>query len=282
MVNIPEPQPYTVTEHILHRYNCKNCNVTFQKDGNLPPQGSFDGSVIRNVADMFSKRMPLSMIRESLDQQHGLQISNTTVQSILQTGQILLEPLYDTIRHKINTSSMVGFDETGYPVGGKNAWMWVARTATEACYVLEHSRGRNVLKKHWKRFKGVVVSDEWKPYVTVFCKNIRQWCTAHLQRESKDVSHKSKDSSAVILYGEFSEILSDARIYCTLNRKKIQRVQYANYLSGQIDDVIEQYLDGDDVMVSFGNKLKIAQNNLFTFVIILAFPQLIIILRVQF
>jgi len=52
-------------------------------------------------------------------------------------------------------------------------------------------------------------------YVTVFCTNTRQRCTAHLQRESKDVAHKSKDSSAVILYGEFSEILSDVRIYCT-------------------------------------------------------------------
>ncbi|PJC50443.1 MAG: hypothetical protein CO032_04800, partial [Nitrosopumilales archaeon CG_4_9_14_0_2_um_filter_34_16] len=130
MVNIPEPQPYTVTEHILHRYNCQTCNVTFQNNGNLPPQGSFDGSVIRNVVDMFSKRMPLSMIRESLDEQHGLQISNTTVQSILQTGQVLLEPQYEQIRHKINTSDIVGFDETGYPVDGKSAWMWVARTAT--------------------------------------------------------------------------------------------------------------------------------------------------------
>ncbi len=78
---------------------------------------------------------------------------------------------------------------------------------------------------------------------------------------------KSKDSSAVILYEEFSEILSNARIYCTLNHKKIQRIRYANYLSEKIDDVIKRYLEGDDVMVKFGKKLKIAQNNLFTFVI---------------
>jgi len=272
MVSIPPPQQYEVTEHVLHRYNCTNCNVTFQNDGNLPPQGNFDGSVIRNVADMYSKRMPYDTIKQSLQEQHGLHITNTTVQSILQTGQMLLEPFYEEISHKIHTSDVVGFDETGYPVDGKNAWMWVARTGTEAQYVLEYSRGANVLKKYWKRFKGVVISDGWKPYVTVFCKNTRQRCTAHLQRESEDVAIKSKNKSAAILYKEFLEILFYARIYCTLNHEKTQRKQYANYLSGQIDSIIQRYLDGDDVMVSFGNKLKIAQNNLFTFVIYPGIP----------
>jgi len=267
MVSIPPPKQYITTEHVLHRYSCRTCDNEFQNDGNLPPTGNFDGTVIRNVVDMYSKRMPYDTIRESLDQQHGLQISNTTVQSILQTGQALLEPLYEQIRHEINTSCTVGFDETGYSVDGKNAWCWVARTGTEACYVLEHSRGGNVLKKHWKRFKGVAVSDGWKPYVTVFCNNTRQRCTAHLQRESKDVSHKSKNELAKILYGEFSEILFYARIFCKLNHKKIQRIAYANYLYLRIDEIVRQYMDGDGVMIKFGEKLKTAQNSLFTFVI---------------
>ncbi len=267
MVSIPPPQQYEVTKHVLHRYSCRTCNNEFQTDGNLPPIGNFDGPVIRSVVDMFSKRLPYDAIRASLQEQNGLHITNTTVQSILQTGQMLLEPQYEQIRHKINTSDVVGFDETQYSVDGRTAWMWVARTGTEAQYVLEYSRGAKILKKYWKRFKGILVSDGWKPYVTVFCKNKRQRCTAHLQRESRDVSGKSKDSSAVILYGEFSEILFYARVYHTLNHQKTQRIKYANYLSGRIDDIIERYLKGDDVMVKFGKKLKIAQNSLFTFVI---------------
>ena len=272
MVSIPPPQPYEVTEHILHEYNCKTCNKTFQNDGNLPPTGDFDGSVIRNVADMYSKRMPYGTIRASLQEQHGLQISKTTVQSILQTGQQLLEPLYTEISHKIHTSDVVGFDETGYPVDGKNGWMWVARTATEAQYVLEYSRSGKVLKKHWKKFKGILVSDGWKPYVTVFCKNTRQRCTAHLQRESRDVARRSKNKLAEKLYGEFSEILFYARIFSKLNHEKTHQISYTNYLSQRIDGIVRRYLEGDDVMVSFGKKLKIAQNNLFTFVIFPGVP----------
>lgn len=127
-------------------------------------------------------------------------------------------------------------------------------------------------QKHWKKFRRVVISDRWRPYVTVFSHNSRQRCTAHLKRESKDVSFKSKNELAVTLYEKFSEILFFVRIYCTLNHEKTQRIRYANYLSGQIDDVIKRYLDGDDVMVSFGKKLRIAQNNLFTFVIYPSVP----------
>jgi len=164
--------------------------------------------------------------------------------------------------HKNNI--VLAIDSTGIKV--TNSGDWIARTVTEDFYALEYSRGANVLKKYWKKFRGIVISDGWKPYVTVFCKNTRQRCTAHLQRESEDISHKSKNELAVTLYEKFSEILSDARIYCTLNHEKAQRIAYANYLSRQIDGIIERYLEGDDVMVSFGKKIKIAQNSLFIFV----------------
>lgn len=86
MVSIPPPQQYVVTKHVLHKYSCRTCNNEFQTDGNLPPIGNFDGPVIRSVVDMFSKRFPYDTIRESLQEQNGLRITNTTVQSILQTG----------------------------------------------------------------------------------------------------------------------------------------------------------------------------------------------------
>ena len=77
----------------------------------------------------------------------------------------------------------------------------------------------------------------------VFDKNTRQRCTAHLQRESKDVANKSSNPTAVILYEQFSDILSNARIYSKLNHKKIQRIKYVNYLFVQINDIIQQYMD---------------------------------------
>ena len=68
----------------------------------------------------------------------------------------------------------------------------------EAQYVLEYSRGAKVPKKHWKNVKGIIVSDLMEIIcLTVFDKNPRQRCTAHLQRESKDVANKSISSHFV-------------------------------------------------------------------------------------
>ena len=158
-LGILPPQQYVTTKHICHEYYYKSCNISFQNNGNLPPRGNFDRAVIRSVVDMFSKRMPYAMISESLREQNGLHLTNTTIQSILQTGQMFLEPIYDEIRYKINTSDIIVFDETRYPVDGKSAWMWIARTSTKAQYVLEYSRGAKVPKKHWKNVKGIIVSD---------------------------------------------------------------------------------------------------------------------------
>ncbi len=234
MVGIPPPQEYNVTEHILHRYTCKSCKKTFKNDGKLLPRGQFDATVIKSVVSMFSKRMPYNTIRESLQEQYGLQISNTTVLSILQTGQMLLEPFYDKIGHEINKSEIVGFDGTGYPIEGKHGWAWIARTNTEAYYVLDFSRGAVVIKKYWIDFRGIVVSDGWKSHVVIFTKNKRQRCTAQLPRESKDVADKSEKPSAAILHKEFSKILDNAKKYSKSKHKKIQRIKYTDYLFEQL------------------------------------------------
>ena len=114
MVEIPKPVPYITTKHILYQYNCKNCSDNFQTNGNLPPCKSFDGSAIREITSLFSKKMPYDTIRETLHERYGLKISNTTVQSILHNGGVMLEPLYDIIHSEIMTEKILGMDETTF------------------------------------------------------------------------------------------------------------------------------------------------------------------------
>ncbi len=268
MVGIPEPVPYTVTEHTVYQYNCNKCYNHFQADDTLPPHGCFDGSAIREVVGMFSKRMPYDTIRITLEERYGLNISCTTVQSILRTASILLEPFYEDIHKKIVTASVAGIDETTFPIDGKMGWMWVARTKSEAHYSLEYSRGSKILKKYWKKFSGILVSDGYVPYRTVLFHNIRQRCTAHLQRETKHLAiRKSKSKSSVILYGEFSKMLHDARLYTAEKHSETQRIRHVNHLLKQVDDIISKYFTGDAEMIQFAKKLKTARNSLFTFVI---------------
>ncbi len=266
MVEIPPPIPYVVTKHMLYQYNCKNCSDSFKTDGNLPPCGSFDASAIREVVSLFSKRMPYDTIRITLQERYGLKISCTTVQSILRTGSNMLKPFYNTIHSKIITANVLGIDETTFPIDGKTGWMWVARSKTESYYTLEYSRGGKILKKHLKKFSGILISDGYVPYRTIFCDNVKQRCTAHLQRDAKYLARKSKDKQAIILYGKFSKLLHRTRIWSIQEHLERQRKRYALDLLKQIDCIIQQYLTGDKEMIQFGGKLKTARNSLFTFV----------------
>jgi len=266
MVEIPPPVPYDTTEHVLYQYNCKNCSDGFKTDGNLPPCGSFDASAIREVVSLFSKRMSYDTIRITLQERYGLEISDTTVQSILRTGSTMLEPLYHDIHSKIITASVLGIDETTFPIDGKIGWMWVARSKTESYYTLEYSRGGKILKRHWKKFSGILISDGYVPYRTVFCDNVKQRCTAHLQRDAKHLARKSNDEQAKTLYGKLSKLLHRARMYSIQEHSEKQRKRHALDLLKQTDSIICQYMLGDKEMIQFGKKLKTARNSLFTFV----------------
>jgi len=268
MVGIPEPVPYTVTKHVVYQYDCNKCYNHFQADDKLPPHGCFDGSAIREVVGMFSKRMPYDTIRITLEERYGLSVSCTTIQAILYTGSTLLEPFYENIHNKIVTSDIIGMDETPFPIDGKMGWMWVARTKTEAHYSLEYSRGSKIPKKHWKKFSGILVSDGYAPYRTLFFDNIRQRCTAHLQREAKHLAiRKSKSKLAITLYGKFSKMLHYARLYAAQKHSETQRIRHVNHLLKQVDDMISKYFTGDAEIIRFAKKLKTARNSLFTFVI---------------
>ena len=210
--------------------------------------------------------MPYDTIRITLQERYGLKISCTTVQSILRTGSNMLEPFYDIIHSKIVTASVIGIDETTFPIDGKTGWMWVARSKTESYYTLEYSRGGKILKKHLKKFSGILVSDGYVPYRTVFCDNVKQRCTAHLQRDAKYLARKSNDKQAKTLYGKFSDMLHHARIWSIQEHSEKQRKRHALDLLKQANSIIQQYLTGDKEMIQFGKKLKTARNSLFTFV----------------
>ena len=266
MVGIPQSVPYITTKHVVYQYDCNKCCNHFQTDTKLPPCGSFDASAIREVVSLFSKRMPYDTIRVTLQERYGLKISCTTVQSILRTGSMMLEPFYHHIHKKIVTESVLGIDETTFPIDGKTGWMWVARTKSEAHYSLEYSRGSKILKKYWKKFSGILVSDGYAPYRTVLFHNTRQRCTAHLQRDAKHLARKSNDKQAKIIYGKLSKLLHRARMYSVQKHSERQRKRHTLDLLKQIDSIICQYMSGDTEMIQFGKKLKTARNSLFTFV----------------
>jgi hypothetical protein len=221
VVDVPEPLPYTVKEHVVNVYSCQGCGAeglipesarrelpshalttTHQED----TSGMNDGTVIlgRNLLSTISTlwsvaRLPLRKVSYVLESMHGLRLSPATVMHTLQRVSEGLKGFQERVRRAIERSPRANFYETGMPVAGKKAWIWVAATKRFTFVHAAMSRGADVLKECFPGFRGVAIVDGWKSYR---CFGLIQRCWAHVLREAEFLSLRArnkKEAEALLL-----------------------------------------------------------------------------------
>jgi transposase len=102
------------------------------------------------------------------------------------------EPSYVALCDEIAEAPVVTPDETGWRVGGRNAWLWTVTDPHTTVYAIERSRGAEVIRSLLgDDYAGVVVRDGWAPYRQLDQAR-HQTCLAHLLRrchELLEVAH---------------------------------------------------------------------------------------------
>jgi transposase len=112
----------------------------------------------------------------------GLRIARATSSRSIERTARRSQPAYEHLRRDIRGSPQVVPDETGWRVGGRNAWLhaFVGQRAT--CYVIDPTRSghpaEDLLGLDWS---GTLVHDGWSVYDR-FAHAAHQQCLAHLQR----------------------------------------------------------------------------------------------------
>jgi transposase len=93
------------------------------------------------------------------------------------------------VRGQIAASDVAGFDETGFRVEGRLAWVHCARTGKYTLLTVHAKRGRQAMVAMGilPRFAGVAVHDAWAPYDT-YATFGHQLCCAHALRELQAVA----------------------------------------------------------------------------------------------
>jgi transposase len=232
VVDVPEPLPFTVREHVINVYRCQCCGA-----GNLLPESATrelpsssaatmaeekekmrgDGVTLgRNLLSTISllwsvARLPQRKISYLLESLHGLELSPATIGHALENVSESLEAFQENVRRGINGSDAANFDETGMPVAGKKGWIWVAATEKLALVQVAMSRGRDVLERYFPGFNGVAIVDGWKPYRFF---SLIQRCWAHVLREAEVLSLRARgkeEAGALLssLRGLFHETKSE-------------------------------------------------------------------------
>ena len=171
-----------VTRIHVHRYECSCCRKEVKAE--------FDGGFIGPAAKSFTTLMhyhcgvPLNKIREALSW-FDFKVSEGSMALWGKKYGEKFSNKYETLKKNLKKSGHVNVDETGWPVDGKNQWLWVFRSPDAVVFRIDKSRSSAVpVEIIGNDYDGVVVSDFFSAYNKVNGK--KQKCLVHLLREMRD------------------------------------------------------------------------------------------------
>ena len=106
-----------------------------------------------------------------------------TVSNLEAEMSAALKSAHKQAQEAVRDAKVKNVDETGWKQAGKKRWLWLATTASVACYLIHTGRGAaGFLALIGGKIKGIFVSDRWRVYdrIPLPC---RQLCWAHLKRD---------------------------------------------------------------------------------------------------
>jgi transposase len=192
--DIPPILP-VVTQFNVHCAHCKECGHRVQ--GRHPEQisdalgaaGNQIGPQAISLGVQLNKSTgaPYGKISRFFKDAFGLSVGRSTLlRAFLRTAK-KAEPIYEKIGIAVRESRLVYPDETGWKVGGLLEWLWVfvAPRAKAALYVIEPSRGFDVIEAALgSDYSGFLGRDGWAPYDRLK-RATHQLCIEHLIRRTK-------------------------------------------------------------------------------------------------
>jgi len=180
-----------VTEHQLVEREC-GCG---QRTRAVAPAGAVApacyGSRVAAVIVFLYAGQFLSKQRtaQALAELFGIPLSSGTVAALTARAAGKLGGFLERARRQIARSAVAGFDETGFRVEGRLAWVHCARTGTYTLLMVHPRRGKQAMEAMGvlPAFGGVAVHDAWPPY-DGYASAAHQLCCAHALRELQAVT----------------------------------------------------------------------------------------------
>ena len=188
MVDIPAIVVPLIKEYVQmqRRCTCGKC-----AKGEFPKEVSgtvcFSPRIDATVAYLSAQQtIPFKRLTHLMDSLFGVKMSAGTVSNILKRMRKRAEQPYEQIRQLVEGSAVVGADESGVNINGKNHWMWTFQTELASYLAVDKSHaGRVVTDLFPEGFQSsTLVSDRLALYFKVECAD-HQICLAHLLRNTE-------------------------------------------------------------------------------------------------
>lgn len=235
VVDIPPITPVYIEHQIVN----KKCSCGHVNCGNFPvginSNIQYGNNVATWISYLFARQyLPFKRTKELLYQFTGLQLSEGTINNIIQRFTCKAQPAYQAIKAEVENAETLGTDETGGKVNGKKYWFWTWQNKRNTFIIPSESRGFKTIQHTFEKGlpNAILQHDRWAAHFQCEAKN-HQICMAHLQRElnflDEIYQHKWVRS--------FKDLISDAlQLKSKLSFKN-------NYQKSKVRDHLEHLLD---------------------------------------
>jgi len=222
------------------------------------------------AADMHHRLgVPYAKIADHLRTTTGL---NVTPGALCQSSERLadrLQPVYQGLIAAIRACCAAYVDETGWRIGTLSAWLWVFTSRHVTVYIIDESRGHQVvLEVLGRQFKGVLVADCFLAYDhKAFSDWVKQKCFAHFLK-TLSAMEAAKTRGAVRFPRDVGQVLREALVLAKekpdLTPRRFRR--RLGKIRRRLDALIDEgrrFSDPDNAR--FARRLRRQRKHLFTF-----------------
>ena len=232
---------------------CRDCGQVFFS--RLPediPNGHI-GPVARAIAGYlrYAIKIPFASVTKIFKSLWGLDI---TAQALVGFDKKLAEkgrPLYELIEQMVRYSDVANADETSWPVGWINKWLWTIVNQTFVFFKIDKSRAGTVPENLLgKNYGGVLGSDCFSAYNIIKAK-AKQKCLAHYERAAKDLEKFYPDDNSALLFASclkdiFKRARQVKRNWLQENISDQQATRMAEDFEQELDDLTNPQLESKD------------------------------------
>lgn len=204
--------PPIIPQYTEHRVFKTICRCGHQTQSSFPEgvnaQISYGYGIEATIAYMHTRQyIPFERMSEYFRDVCNLPISQGAISDILARFANKAVPAYQLIAKEVESSKVVGSDETGAKVNGKNGWFWTWQTKLATFIAFSRNRGTATINENFANgFKNaVLVHDCWKSHFDTKTQS-HQLCIAHLLRELNFFIERYQIKWAIL----FKELLLDA------------------------------------------------------------------------
>jgi transposase len=266
IIDIPKIKQ-VVTEHRVYRCKC-TCGKIVESDFPVGVDSAvIYGNNIETLIGYLSVRqyLPFKRLQEMMNDIFAVQISEGGLHWLLNRLASKGADAYEMIRQRVLHSRVIGTDETGVKINGKNHWFWTWQNNRATFIAASSNRGTTTIIENMSGISGeaVLVHDCWKAHFQTPVKE-HQLCTAHLERETKYLEERYK----VAWPARFRNILREAHKL----KKQFTPADYyypnplRSLLEKELDNLLSESLDPEHKeMITFQKRITKYRDHVFTF-----------------